>query len=127
MAYDITTVGDLISVNNLPLYGNPTLKEAAQRLHGKWYRADRCYTFPAEHRPEIEAIVADLNATQQDTPTPPTPATTQHTTGWSKAARARRGEHTTSHPLGERISGGNGYTLYQDDINGGTVQIWDES
>jgi hypothetical protein len=50
--------------------------------------------------------------------------------GWSKAARRRAAGYRTprSHPLGEVIEAGDGYTIYEDDVfGGGRVQIWDES
>lgn len=47
----------------------------------------------------------------------------QQETGWSKAARARRGE--SGHPLGALIERDGARSVYSDHGNGGRVEIWD--
>lgn len=48
--------------------------------------------------------------------------------GWSKAAQRRAGRPERSHPFGEVVEAGAGYTIYEDTaFGGGRVQIWDES
>lgn len=48
--------------------------------------------------------------------------------GWSNAAKRRAGHTASSHPLGEAVGGGPGYTVYRDTaFGGGDLQIWDES
>lgn len=70
-----------------------------------------------------QKIADNLNANASQPPVdPPHPG---QATGWSKANgwRARR-----SHPLGEVVEVGDGYTVYEDTaFGGGRVQIWDNA
>src|SRR5688500_16006176 len=68
----------------------------------------------------INLLANDTAAATEDAPRP------GNTTGWSKASRRRTSRR--SHPLGEAIEAGDGYTTYEDTaFGGGRVQIWDES
>src|SRR5690606_2459438 len=61
-------------------------------------------------------------------PTPTAPAKPAMRPGWSKAAQRRAGRTGRSHPLGQVVEAGAGYTIYEDTaFGGGRVQIWDES
>lgn len=70
-----------------------------------------------------------LNRQAETAPAEPA-AARQNPTGWSKAAKRRASTHGThrSHPLGQVVEAGDGYTIYEDTaFGGGRVQIWDQS
>lgn len=82
----------------------------------------------AEGRADTLNRQATETTTETPAATPAQTATTAPATGWSTAARRRAGQPHRSHPLGQVVEAGHGYTVYEDTaFGGGRVQIWDES
>lgn len=129
-------------------YARPTGQPVAQRLaaiYGSRHEEDPAANPLTEDTPPIlivedEAVQvlggADRQVHLRALPAQKNtagPASQDNPTGWSAAARRRaarrfgRGGGSSS-PLGQRVSGGRGYTQYEDtEFGGGSTQIWDKS